>query len=220
MLALKALLAGTGKPLGGDRQRRVDIAIDGKVVRGVTIPADQGDVVRQIDLSAVLAKGSHRVRLTDRSNTAAGYQVALGYHVPGVGNPQADRPLSIRLEYDKTELTVDQRVAVTATVTNHQSTSAPMVVLDLPVPAGFAAEPNDLAALVQQGTIAKYQLTPRSVIVYLRHLTPKQSLVLPYRLRATMPVKVTAPAARAYEYYDPSRNATSRAVRLTVMGKT
>ena len=91
-----------------------------------------------------------------------------------------------------------------------------MVILDLPIPAGFAVEPDDFSRHLVDGTIAKYQVTPRSVIVYLRQLLPKEPLVLRYRLRATMPVKITAPGARAYEYYDPDKEATSPAVRLTV----
>ena len=50
VLALKALLAGTGKPLGGDKARRIAILLDGETVRELTIPADQDDVLQQVDL--------------------------------------------------------------------------------------------------------------------------------------------------------------------------
>jgi len=216
VLALKALLAGTGKPLGGERERRIEIALDGQKVRTVTIPPDQGDVVRQIDLSSLLTEGTHRLGLKDRSDTAAGYQVNFRYHVPGQAARAESEPLSITLEYDKTELAVSDLVEVTATVTNRMPGAAPMVILDLPIPAGFAVERDDLSELLVAGTIAKYQVTPRSAIVYLRRLLPKEPLVLRYRLRATMPGKITAPAARAYEYYDPAKEATSATVRLTV----
>jgi uncharacterized protein YfaS (alpha-2-macroglobulin family) len=112
---------------------------------------------------------------------------------------------------------VDDHVNATATVTNHRSEPAPMVILDLPVPAGFALETDDLAILVTVGALAKFQLTPRSAILYLRGLEPDRPLELRYRLRATMPVKLTVPPARAYEYYDPQRQGTSPATRLTVL---
>ena len=51
VLALKALLAGTGKPLGGDKARRIAILLDGEIVRELEIPADQADVLQQVDLS-------------------------------------------------------------------------------------------------------------------------------------------------------------------------
>jgi len=126
--------------------------------------------------------------------------------------------LSIELAYDKTELSVNDTVGVTAIVANKTGEAAPMVILDLPIPAGFAVESEDFEKLVAAGTIAKYQLTPRSTIVYLRQLSPTEPLLLRYGLRATMPVKITVPPARAYEYYDPDKQVSSAATSLTVTG--
>ena len=58
VLALKALLAGTDRPLGEVRERQIDIAVDGKTVRTLVIPADQGEVMQQVDLSAQVTRGS------------------------------------------------------------------------------------------------------------------------------------------------------------------
>ena len=121
VLALKALLAGTGKPLGGETQRRIEVALDGQVFRDVVIR--------------------------------------------------------------------------------------------------FAIQAKDLAELVASGTIARYQLTARSAVVYLRQLAPDKPLTLRYRLRATMPVKVTVQPAQAYEYYDPDTHVTSSPGHLTVTAR-
>jgi hypothetical protein len=86
----------------------------------------------------------------------------------------------------------------------------------LPIPAGFTIATEDLAKLVNSGSIAKYQVTPRTAIVYLRGLEPGKPLQLKYRLQAAMPVKVTVPSARAYEYYNIDKQGTSRTTRLTV----
>jgi uncharacterized protein YfaS (alpha-2-macroglobulin family) len=69
---------------------------------------------------------------------------------------------------------------------------------------------------VAAGAIAKYQLTPLRAIVYLRELQADRPLELRYRLRATMPVRVTAPPARTYEYYNPDRRAASTTATLVV----
>ena len=61
MLALRALLAGTGRPLGGDVDRRIEIALGDEVAKAVNIPADQAEVVRQIDLSSLVGTGSFMV---------------------------------------------------------------------------------------------------------------------------------------------------------------
>lgn len=84
------------------------------------------------------------------------------------------------------------------------------------IPAGFAVQGEDLAEQVEAGAIAKCQLTPRSVVVYLRQLPPGEPLTLRHRLRATMPVRLTTRPARAYEYYDPDTKVASAVSRLTV----
>ena len=90
VLALKALLAGTGKPLGGDKPRRIAILLDGEIVQELAIPADQSDVLRQVDLSdrVASAPGTHRLTIEDRSGTDSGYQVVFRYHEPDT----VDRP--------------------------------------------------------------------------------------------------------------------------------
>ena len=101
-------------------------------------------------------------------------------------------------------------------MTDRTAAAAPMVILDLPIPAGFAVDAADFETLRSSGKIAKYQTTPRSVIVYLRTLSPSEPLELVYHLRATMPVKVTAPPARAYEYYNPDRQARTAPTPMSV----
>jgi len=215
VLALKALLAGTGKPLGGDAERRIDMELDGEAIETFIIPADESDVMRQFVLSD-LTPGRHRIALTDQSGTAPGYQITFRHHVPD-DRDKASRALSIDIQYDRTDLVTGAEVTATATVVNHSSTTAPMVIVDLPIPAGFAVEADDLETMVASRTIAKYQLAPRSVIVYLRGLRPKQSLELRYRLRATMPVKVRVPPGVVYLYYDPDTRDESLPVSMTVV---
>src|SRR5262249_31142656 len=80
-LALKALLCGTGKPVGGDGARKLELRV-GKHVERLTIPADQAEVMKQIDLTGHLAAGANRVLLEELSTTGMGYQVSFRYHLP------------------------------------------------------------------------------------------------------------------------------------------
>jgi uncharacterized protein YfaS (alpha-2-macroglobulin family) len=226
VLALKALLAGTDAALDDGRARRITIALDGVPARDLVIAGDQSDVVQVIELTDRLTPGSHRLTLDDRNGSGSGYQVVFSYHEPGAGAgaggpppapPDANEPLTIQIAYDRTTLAVDDLVTATASVVNRRSEPAPMVILDLPVPAGFAVEADDLTAAVTAGSLAKFQLTPRSAIVYLRDLEPGRPFVLRYRLRATMPVKVAVPPAQAYEYYDPGRRGSSARALFTVL---
>ena len=217
VLSLKALLAGTGAALGGDREQRIDVAVGGETVRAVVISADQAEVMQQVSLSAQFQPGNeYRLSLTDRTDTEVGYQVSVRYHVPSSAEPVEPRPgpLSVDIQYDRQRLPVDETVTAVAQVTNRLPQAAPMVILDLPIPGGFALEAGELDELAGSQQIARYQITPRKAIVYLRQLEPGQTLELRYRLRATMPVKVSVPAADAYEYYDPSQSGSGGAARL------
>jgi hypothetical protein len=218
VLSLKALLAGTGKALGGDSGRRIVVQV-GEHTQEVTIPADQAEVMKLLDLSRHVKEGKTTLTLTEKTKTAAGYQVVLRYHVKEAKAQEKKEPLKIQIDYDRTDLAVGETVRATATVTNQMASVAPMVMLDLPVPPGFAAETESFAALVKAGTIARYQVRPRTVLVYLRAVQPGRPLVLKYTLRATMPVKATAGVARVYEYYDPSKEGTSPARRFTVRAR-
>ena len=82
--------------------------------------------------------------------------------------------------------------------------------------AGFAVETEEFRRLVARGKIAKFELTPQRVIVYLTALDPGSPLKCSYRLRATQPVDVSIPAAEAYEYYDPQKRAESAVAKVNV----
>src|SRR5262249_48751030 len=114
------------------------------------------------------------------------------------------------------KLAVNETMTATAAVTSHLMETAPMVMLDLPVPAGFAVDSAGFDEMVKKKTIARYQILPKQVIVYLDRLDPNRPLVLTYRLHATMPVSVTIPAGRVYEYYDPGKNGRSAPARVEV----
>jgi hypothetical protein len=214
VLALKALVAGTAKP-DGDGERRIALTWDGEK-QEIVIPKDQAELMRQIDLSARLRPGVHRLTLTDLGGSTAGYQLAFRYHVPVAGEPQGTDSLGVRLTYDRTDVPVGELIRATAAVSNRGKRAAPMVVVELPVPAGFAFEPEELDAFVKAGKVDKYQQGARGLIVYLRGLEGDQWLELTYNLRAVSPAKVAVPPARAYEYYDPDRQGTSATGQLTV----
>jgi hypothetical protein len=217
VLALKALIEGTSTPLGGEKPRKIDIVLNGETLRTIDIPADQAEVMQQIDLSAQLQAGEQQLALIDRTETGTGYQIAFWYNVDEVAAPPVDAvapPLSVNISYDRERLAVDEHVGARAIVVNNMESPAPMVILDLPIPGGFAMEAQELDELVGSKKIAKYQITARKAIVYLRALRPGEELELNYRLKATMPVKVTVPPGEAYEYYDPAKRGASKSALL------
>jgi uncharacterized protein YfaS (alpha-2-macroglobulin family) len=218
VLSLRALLAVTDGNTSDGSERRIEVRLGDRFRQEIVIPAGQSEVMRQIDLTPHLGQGPARLTLTEANNTPAGFQVAFRYNVPDKADPTKPGALGIDVAYDRTELSVGQTVRATAAVTNRTGADAAMVMLELPVPAGFAPVADDFEALVRAGTAAKYQVQARGVLVYLRNLAPDKPLSLTYRLTATTPAKVTAPPARVYEYYNPDRLGRSSEVQFTVKG--
>lgn len=215
VLALKALIAGTGATLSSGEERRIAVTLNDGDRREVRIVPDQAEVMQQLDLTPLLRSGENRLRITEPTGTATGFQVAFWHHVPGEP-AKGQEPLAIQLQYDRTTLKVNDSITVQATIVNQMPEAAPMVMLDLPIPAGFNVQTEDFAKMVAKGQIAKFQVTPRSVVVYLLRLAPQQKLELHYHLQATMPVKLQAPGGLVYEYYDRQKRGTSPSVALVV----
>jgi hypothetical protein len=218
VLALKALLAGTGSTLPTNKQRHIDILLDDALVHEIVVEPEQADVVRQFILPKIRAGKTHRLKVREQGDGGAGYQIIFRQYVDLVDREIENKPLSIAIDYDRTSLSVSDVVSATATVHNNLNTTAPMVILDLPIPAGFSVTGDDFEQALEQSKIAKYETTQRSMVIYLRAMQPGEEFQIQYRLRATMPVKVTAPAPAAYLYYDPDQRAEGKPEQLLVKG--
>lgn len=99
VLSLKALLAGTDRPLG-DGMRRVEVRLGDRFRQTLVIPANQAEVLKQLDLSSHVVAGMQRLTLTETTGTGAGFQVAFRYHVPGAARPADADALAVALSYD------------------------------------------------------------------------------------------------------------------------
>jgi uncharacterized protein YfaS (alpha-2-macroglobulin family) len=217
VLALKALLAGSGTGAGSDRERLLRITISDRLTRELKVSADQAEVVQQIDLTSYLRTGVQTLRLAEPSGTESVYQVTFRYHVPKATGPKGD--LAVVMAYDRTEVAVGEAIKAKATVSNRGAKTVSMVMLELPVPAGFVLVGDDLDKLVNESKIDKFQRTPRGAVVYLRSAEPNKPLELPYRLRATSPAKVAVAGAHVYAYYDPHNEGRSAGLNMTVTEK-
>lgn len=213
VLALKALLAGTVKPQS--KERRIEIKLGDQTIQR-SIAADQADVLLQLDLTSYLQEGDQRVKLNEHTRTGAGYQLVFRYHLEKAQQQAAGQPLSIDLSFDRAQLAVNQQLKGTARVTNHQTQTSHMTMVELPIPPGFTVTGNHLADLQTQGTIARYQLQPGRVLIYLTSLKPNQQLDIDYQLQALQSVDVAVAPARVWEYYNPAKEGKSAAGRLKV----
>src|SRR5262249_17311888 len=96
ILTLKALLAGTGQPLGGDAERVFEVQVGSHTQRR-RVPADQAEVMIALNVTEHVGRGKTVVRIAEKSKSEAGYQVVLRYHVPEGKAPAAAGAFGVQL---------------------------------------------------------------------------------------------------------------------------
>jgi hypothetical protein len=69
---------------------------------------------------------------------------------------------------------------------------------------------------VEQGVIARYELTGRQIIIYLEDFSYEEPLSFSYRLRARFPMRAQTPPSGAYDYYNPGSLTTRAPLEMTV----
>jgi hypothetical protein len=147
------------------------------------------------------------------------YQVTAIYYLPWSVAPHEPEPgalMAVDVRYDRTMLAVDELVTVTVEARLLREGVARMVLLDLGIPPGFAVQAEDLNALVARGTIERYDLTGRQIIVYLEDFSSEKTLTFSYRLRARFPLRAKTQQYLAYDYYNPEERAVLQPTLLTV----
>ncbi len=216
MLALKALLmAQKGATQGA--AGKVQVVVNDKPAATVEITKENADVLQMVDCRQLVREGKNTIKLAMKGEGSMLYQVVGKYWMPwGTVREAQGELLDITVSYDKAKLAVNDTVTARAQVKNNAPGPTSMVVVDLAVPPGFAVEAGDLAELVDQGVIDKFNLTGRQIIVYLERVDGGQQLAFEYRLRARYPIKAKAPASVAYEYYNPDNRAQAKPVEMVV----
>jgi uncharacterized protein YfaS (alpha-2-macroglobulin family) len=217
-LALKALIASMGASLE-DNQGTVTVLINGKEAQKLSINAENSDVLQQVDLGEGTQPGVNQVELKVEGKLSALYQVVGRYYLPWnqvAAEPREKGPLSIQVEYDKTDLKTDDTLTAKVKVENVGERTTGQVVVDLGIPPGFQVLAEDLAEARGSGMIQRFDITGRQVILYVEAIQPRKPVQLSYRLRAKFPVRAKTPRSMAYDYYSPDLQAIAKPVELTV----
>jgi uncharacterized protein YfaS (alpha-2-macroglobulin family) len=193
------------------------VEVNGEPAGSFRITQADYEVVRQVDARELIRPGKNDVKIVLDGEGTALYQIVAKYYIPWVMvKPPAQELLTIDVEYDRTELATNDVVTASVRVVNNDPRDCNMVVIDLGLPPGFEVLSEDLQGLVSEGTIEKYSLAARQIIIYLDRLASRKPLEFSYRLRAKFPVKAATPASRVYRYYNPEIEATSQPVALVV----
>ena len=220
VMSLKALLLAA--QMGGEGgSATVTVSLNGARAQQLTIDDSNGDVVQQIVYDDIGTEPSDLV-ISMEGDRAIQYQVSTEYYQPWPGTtstptpPPAPQAVRIDVAYDRTELSINDIVQVTAEVELLADGMAGTLIVDLGIPPGFTPLTNDLDALVTEGQIDRYELTGRQIILYMTDVPSGQVFQLPYRLQARFPIRAQAPASQVYDYYTPDQRATEPPQRIVV----
>lgn len=233
ILSLQAFIA-SAKLGSQDVNATVTIKLNNGQTRELTVTPENYDVVQMVTFDDV-PLGADVVDITVQGEGKLMYQVAGSYYLPW--DKLADYPdvgtaqdlVNIDVQYDRTELHVDDSVTVNVTVRlNEAEAHADWALVDLGIPPGFSVNAEDLNALVAQfeqispdytgATIERYELTGRQILVYLGNLSAEKPLSFSYRLTAKFPLRAQTPASHAYDYYNPGVSGEQVPQILTVEG--
>ncbi len=195
----------------------VRVRLDGVERAMFEVTPATSDVMRQADLSGWLTPGiAQTVEVEIEGEGNLMYGVVQRHHMPWAQVPPAEGPLSIEVEYDRTQLAVDDTVEVQVRVANNDITFADMVMVDLGIPPGFELVRDDLDGLVAERVISKYEATERQVLLYFTAILPERPVSFTYRIIARHPIRAEAPASRIYSYYNPEIGRATNPVDIEV----
>ena len=197
VLALRSLLHFAGPD--GDQQ--VMVRVNGKDAGTVALKAGSAQP-QLVDLQTSARHGVNVVQLTGQAR--ATFQVVATYTLPWrEKTDEKDKPLSLKVDYGRTQVTLGGIIPVELQLTYRKPEHSGMVMLSLGLPAGFRPIPQDLEALKADGSIGRYEIDTRRIHLYVNPLKTNSPLRMSLRLKARSKVRTKGSASLAYLYYHP-----------------
>jgi hypothetical protein len=199
----------------------VEILLDGKPATQLKLTAENSELFHQFVYKDIEQASATQVEVRFEGKGNLGYQVVGQYFVPWEGK-EAEEPLSIAVQYDRTHLAQDDIATTTATMRNNLNKSANMVMVDLGIPPGFDLLSEDLQDFLEKsagqksGRLQKFSLTATQAILYFDSFASGETVTLRFRLRAKYPMRAKTFSSRVYEYYDPEVKSVARPVQLEI----
>lgn len=214
IIALRSLVAALGG-ISEAVDAQVVVMINGQKAAALDIDKQNADLMHQIDLSQYI-KPQNTIEITVKGEGNFLYEIVSRYYLPWEIVPRPQKPpFVISVDYDRTELAVNDIVDVDVKIELLRAGRAEMVMIDLGIPPGFSVLTPTLDELVGK-KIQKYSLTQRQIIIYLDEVSSGKPVILSYRLQAKYPIRAKVRASRVYEYYNTQDEALEQPFQMKV----
>ena len=226
ILAMRALLEGSSASLGQEFDSAVTVLGNGEAVETFHVNSENGDVMRQADLTRHLRAGQNQLEFRQVPTGELPFQLTGSYWLPVVSSlqpptsfqPASSEPLQIDIRYDRTTLSVNEQIKCGVTVRNNTGQIINMAIVDLGIPPGFNVDAVAFEELLETEKIAKFETTGNQVILYLREISNLEPFRFEYSLWARYPLRVQTRPSAVYEYYQPQNRAETKPAFLQALG--
>ncbi len=184
---------------------RSDVDLDVTITAGaeeheLTITQENFDVLQIVQVAI-----DEEVTIEVDGEGEAIAQVVTRYNMPEVDVIE-DPILTVDVDYDATEVAVNDTVTVSAEVQFNPpiEMEAGMVVVDISIPTGFVPVTDTIASIVDNDkNMKRYEIAGRKVIFYIENLLPGDKVSFSFDVQAQYPVKAKGTTSMAYSYYNP-----------------
>jgi CD109 antigen len=149
-------------------------------------------------------------------------QVVRRFNEPMADTTPAAQMLKIDVNYDTTEVEVNDLVKVSVSLGFNplpelEISEAGMIVLDVSIPTGFEPVTDSIVAITQQmANIKRYDIAGRKVIFYVENMKPGEKIAFDFQVKALYPVKAKGVTSTAYSYYKPDIKGEALSAAVTV----
>lgn len=208
-----ALHALTAAPDQGEtvQEGTLEVVRDGESVWSVEL--DQYTSGEAHIASFDLPTGTTNIVIKAPRESGFQYRLESRFHEPWEQESGEPDNLGIQVEFDRTELTVDDRVEVRVTL-EAQGNAVGMALVDVGIPPGFNVDRGSLSEAVERGEIADFEVSGRQVTLYLEHL--QQPRETSFEIIAIQPVEASSGASSVCDYYEPERKVRAAPVDFVV----
>ncbi|HNW82022.1 MAG TPA: MG2 domain-containing protein [bacterium] len=194
----------------------VKISANGSPEMTVVITPEDSDVLRLIDLKEYLVYGTNNISIQFTGTGSMMYSAAATWYVPGEEETSTG-PLTIDVQYDKTQLNVNDTVGVTVNIKNISDAGVSVILASIGIAPGFTLVPDKLDAAVSAGTyLQKYETTPRQIILYINHIGSGNTATFNFDLVADYPMEAATGESSVNPYYNPEQKFNNASQKLTV----
>ncbi len=208
ILCLKALLAYTTRSRQTAEPGELALFVGGQRIKKLDFKAGVSDTLTlALDKpEELLRAGDNDVRIEITGKSLFPYTLTWSY--ADITPPSAkDAPVKLSTRLNRGNAGEEDRVQLTATVSNESGRGQGMAVAIIGLPGGLSLpdKMEQLQDLVKEGRISYWELRGRELILYWRGLAKDQKVEVTLDLLCKVPGEYSGPASRAYLYYNADR---------------